>query len=218
MNYYDSLEFKGKIKEYDRDIFSYCDLDLPTEIKIIDSDYKVLYFYYKEEDSGLNAGRGGSICHLYKNDKLVFEWKSLYHNSRISNIIEHSNGHKYLIFTEDLYGYSVLELDTLKNMHYLPKEDPLVESFIWGSDIFYNKNNDLLVVEGCFWGWPVSAIVLDFSKPLEAVDAKDWIDVRSKFNENYDDITFKSWHEEKIEFLFNDKKSIMFDIKSIFID
>lgn len=221
MNYYDSLEFKEKVKEYDRDIFSHCILDKPTEIKILDTNYKVLYFFYKEKDSGLNAGRGGSICHLYKNDELVYEWKCLYHNSRISNIIEHSNNHKYLIFTEDLYGYSVLELDTLKSMHYLPGElysDPFVESFIWSSDIFYNKNNNLLAVVGCFWGWPESTIVLDFSKPLEIVETKDWKDIRSKFDNNYDDITFKSWDNEKIEFLFDDKKSIIVDIKSIFIN
>lgn len=219
MNFYDSVEFKEKTKEYDLDIFSHCDLDKPTEIKILDNNYKVKYFYYKEKDSGINAGRAGSICHLYKNEELLYEWKCLYHNSRISNIIEHSNGHKYLIFTEDLYGYSVLDLDTLKSMHYLPGEyysDPIGESFIWSSDIFYNKNNDLLAVEGCFWGWPVSTIVLDFSKPLDVVETNNWRDIRNMFNESYDDISFKAWYDDSIEILLNEKESLKIDIKSIF--
>ncbi len=120
-------------------------------------------------------------------------------------MIKHSNGKTYLIFTEDLYGYSVLELETLKSVHYLPKESYLEgeefkETFIW-TDMHYNKANNFLAVGGCFWAEPSSVIYFDFSNPLDIVEDNKWVNIRNKVApdyEQYDEILFEKWDKNML--------------------
>lgn len=177
MNYYDSDGYNEILEDYNKNLFNKCDLNKPSGVKRLNDTYKILFYDVEEDNDDVYvASRSGQICHLYKDDKLIYEWKSLYHRSRISNLIKHSNGHLYIIFTIDLYGYSVLELDNLKVINYLPSESytDLEETFIW-CEMHYNKKNNLLAVGGCFWAASSSVIILDFSNPFDIVLAKDFI-------------------------------------------
>lgn len=164
------------------------------KILVVKENFKKNYELLEQE---------GSICQIYDdNDELIYEWKCAYNKSRFSNIIHHSNDKKYLIFTEDLYGYSVLELDTLKNIHYiLPQSIYQNETFIW-EDFHYNKENDYLAIDGCFWGHPTSIIIVDFKNPLEIQESNEWIDIHNIIDPNYekyDDIEFIMWDHNKLQ-------------------
>ena len=132
---------------------------------------EIKYYYYKDIDSS----KDGEVCRLYKDKKMIYEWKNIYDKSRYATIIKHSDGNKYLLFSIDLYGYSVLNLKTLECINYIPSESYLdnKETFIW-CDVNYNPKNNLLVVSGCYFASPYSLIVLDFTKPMEIVDSSNW--------------------------------------------
>lgn len=117
-------------------------------------------------------------------------------------MIHHANGEKYLIFRQDLYGYSVLNLETLEDFHYLPEEafpqekEKFSETFIW-TDVSYSSKNNLLAVIGCFWACPSSVILLDFTDPMVAQEK--WLDLHLVVDSTYDlydDLTFLAWNND----------------------
>ncbi len=105
-----------------------------------------------------------------------------------------------------LYGYSVLNLDSLQCMHFIPAEsygtypDEFKETFIW-CDCFYNPENNLLAVDGCFWACPGDVIVLDFKDPMTAVEPNDWHSIYRRYrcdDPDLDDIEFDSWDNDTL--------------------
>ena len=121
-------------------------------------------------------------------------------------IIDHADGQQYFVFDEDLYGYSVLKLSDLTCIHYIPEEsygkypDEFEETFIW-CDCFYNPENNMLAVDGCYWACPNNIIVLDFADPMHIVGSKEWMDIYKKCSEEYpdiDDIEFVRWDGAKL--------------------
>ena len=207
MNYYGSEEYNQLIKELDKLVYSKCDLLRPTnEIELYDN-YSIKYYYYKDIDSS----KDGEVCRLYKDKKMIYEWKNIYDKSRYATIIKHSDGNKYLLFSIDLYGYSVLNLKTLECINYIPSESYLdnKETFIW-CDVNYNPKNNLLVVSGCYFASPYSLIVLDFTKPMEIVDSSNWLNLPSKYYELGCDIDFKCWKDNKLVCILDgDKDNIL---------
>ena len=202
MNYYFSEEYREKRKQMDIQIFAHCDLSEPTDIKELTDGYTVKKYYYADT---VNQKEGyapvdGELCRLYKNDVCIFEWKNIDGHSRMSKIIKHSNGKSYFLFDEDLYGYSVLEMETGKCIHYFPQEsffhdmDTFKETFIW-FEPYYDAQSNLLAVEGCYWACPYSVIVADFTDPMKISLATEWYDLlEHTADENIiDDIEFKEW-------------------------
>ena len=84
------------------------------------------------------------------------------------------DGRLYFIYNDNLYGYNVLRLDDMKEYRYFPKasfKDSFAETFIW-TDIFYNPNNRLLAVYGCYWACPYEVMlyrVPDIMKPFTEI-------------------------------------------------
>ncbi len=207
MNYYGSEEYNQLIKELDKLVYSKCNLTKETSKKVLDDNYSIKYYYYKDLDSN----KDGEICRLYKDDDLVYEWKNIYGKSRFATIINHSDSNKYLVFDEDLYGYSVLNLKTLDCIHYIPSESRLdnKETFIW-CNVNYNQKNNLLVVSGCYWATSYSLIVLDFTKPMEIIEYSNWLNLPSKYYELGMDIDFKYFDNNKLVCMLDgDKDNIL---------
>ena len=207
MNYYGSEEYNQLIKELDKLVYSKCNLTKETSKKVLDDNYSIKYYYYKDLDSN----KDGEICRLYKDDDLVYEWKNIYGKSRFATIINHSDSNKYLVFDEDLYGYSVLNLKTLDCIHYIPSESRLdnKETFIW-CNVNYNQKNNLLVVSGCYWATSYSLIVLDFTKPMEIIESSNWFNLPSKYYELGMDIDFKYFDNNKLVCMLDgDKDNIL---------
>ncbi|SEW03259.1 hypothetical protein SAMN05216413_0906 [Ruminococcaceae bacterium KH2T8] len=208
MNYYGTEKYKERMKMLDESIFSRIMFDEPEREKELESGYLVRYYYYADEENCKPgyAPVDGEICRLFKDDNLIFEWKNTDGHSRMASIIHHADGYTYFVFDEDLYGYSVLNLDSLQCMHFIPAEsygtypDEFKETFIW-CDCFYNPENNLLAVDGCFWACPGDVIVLDFKDPMTAVEPNDWHSIYRKYrcdDPDLDDIEFDSWDNDTL--------------------
>ena len=208
MNYYGTEKYKERMKMLDESIFSRIMFDEPEREKELESGYLVRYYYYADEENCKPgyAPVDGEICRLFKDDNLIFEWKNTDGHSRMASIIHHADGYTYFVFDEDLYGYSVLNLDSLQCMHFIPAEsygtypDEFKETFIW-CNCFYNPENNLLAVDGCFWACPGDVIVLDFKDPMTAVEPNDWHSIYRKYrcdDPDLDDIEFDSWDNDTL--------------------
>ncbi len=130
----------------------------------------------------------GGVCRAARHQLLdsggqvVYTWDNLDFDGEFCKLISHANGRRYLVFREDLYGYSVLEVETGRTMHYIPEKSwPLdgrqgEETFIW-TNVAYDAATDLLAVWGCYWACPNSMVFLDFSDPLSEQDCGCWVEM-----------------------------------------
>ena len=97
----------------------------------------------------------GSESELLDNEgKVRYVWRNLDTDGEFCSLFRHRNGKHYLIFRTELYGYSVLEVESGQEMHYVPvcvhpeEGQKAEEVFIWtGAD--YDSDTDLLAVIGC---------------------------------------------------------------------
>ena len=208
MNYYGTEKYDRKISDLNDRIFSKIDFSEIEREKELENGYSVKYYDYADEENCKPgwAPESGEICRLYHNEIMVFEWKNTDGKSRVANIIHHSDGNDYFVFDEDLYGYSVLNLNSMKSMHYIPAEsytepaEEMQETFIW-CDCFYDPETNLLAVDGCYWAGPADVIVLDFSDPLIPIEAENWMDLSSECavrNKNVGWIEFEQWKNTKM--------------------
>lgn len=158
---------------------------------------------YKENIQ--NYPRYGSICELQNSGgKVLYRWCNLDNDLNFFRVIHHNDGTDYLIFRQNLYGYSVLNLQTMQDFHYIPDNSfppgkkNFAETFIW-TDAFYEPQSSLLAVSGCFWARPCSIIVLDFSQPMKMNE--NWVDIHLLLDADYDiyeDINFLKWADEAL--------------------
>ncbi len=168
------------------------------------------YYYFEEEFNNIkgNAHISASKVKVFFDNKQIYEFKCLYENLLFCQLIKHSNGKKYLMFNRELYGYSVLELDTMKEFHYYPKENMKEgrETFIW-TDVFYNPNNNFMAGFGCYWGSPYFYILIDFSDPFKVVP---YLETCSISNENDpEDPNGECWVGNDFVFLEQKTKNII---------
>lgn len=98
----------------------------------------------------------------------VAEFENINHDGNIFSVVEHSNGKNYLIFSIDLYGYSIMDLSNYNVYHYIPEESfsGHKETFIW-TEAYYCKENNIIAVDGCYWACPFCTEFFDFSNPEE---------------------------------------------------
>ena len=130
-----------------------------------------------------------------------FFWRNLDDDGEFASLIHHANGKHYLVFRFDLYGYGVLELESLQDIRYFPPQsfpadrEDFKETFIW-TGVNYDPHSNLLAVSGCYWACPYSVVVLDFSAPLTEQPVERWLDVHGIIDPDYgiyDDIAFDRW-------------------------
>lgn len=138
--------------------------------------------------------------------RTVYTWRNLDMDGYFYTLFQHKNGNSYLIFRTELYGYSVYELESGNELHYVPsqvyprEQEKFEEVFIWTS-VNYDPSNDLLAVSGCIWAAPFSTIVLDFSHPLQVEPAERWLDIRTLIDPDYvlyGDIEFVRWEDSAL--------------------
>lgn len=112
--------------------------------------------YYEEELDGFHIHASENFLQNYSG-RTLYTWRNLNDAAEFSNLICHSNGRHYLIFRRDLYGYSVFELETMQEFHYIPhqaypaKGEKFSETFIW-IGVEYDVCTNLLAVEGVLLG------------------------------------------------------------------
>lgn len=150
----------------------------------------------------------GGVCRAARHQLLdiggqvVYTWDNINDDGEFYQLIPHANGNHYLVFREDLYGYSVLEVETGRTMHYIPEKSwPLdgrqgKETFIW-TNVAYDAATNLLAVWGCCWACPNSMVFLDFSDPLSEQDCGCWVEMHEIMDPDYDlfdDIEMTNWN------------------------
>jgi len=130
--------------------------------------------------------------------QVVYTWRNLNIDGAFCHLFRHENGCRYLVFRRDLYGYSVYELESGREFHYIPSQR---ETFIW-TDAHYDPASGLLAVAGCFWAAPFSVIVLDFTDPLQKRPEESWLDVHEIVDPEwiiYEDIDYVGWNGDMLE-------------------
>ena len=128
----------------------------------------------------------------------VYTWRNLNDDAEFAALIRHRNGRRYLVFRRELYGYSVLEIETGRDFHFVPGQSfpaegaPFRETFIW-TGVRYDPVSQLLAASGCYWACPNETVLLDFSRPLEE---RPWMELHTLLDPGYDlydDIDFDRW-------------------------
>ena len=141
---------------------------------------------------------------LDKEGRVRYAWRNLDTDGEFCSMFRHRNGTHYLIFRTELYGYSVLEVESGQEMHYVPacvhpeEGQKAEEVFIWTS-ADYDPGTDMLAVTGCIWACHYSTIVLDFSHPLQLQPPEHWLDLRHVVDPDdtrFDDIEFALWESD----------------------
>lgn len=143
---------------------------------------------------------------LRDGSRVIYTWRNLNIDGAFCYLFRHANGSHYLVFRRGLYGYSVYEVESGREMHYIPSQaypgdgEKFQETFIW-TDAHYDPQSSLLAVDGCFWAAPSSVIVLDFADPLREQPAETWFDAHEIVDsewETYEDFNFDGWRLEEL--------------------
>jgi len=77
----------------------------------------------------------------------------------------HPNGHDYLVCGADYQGQTVIELDTGGRLDFLPEDAKQGHGFCW-SVYEFNREHQMMVVDGCIWAAPYEFRFYDFSDPM----------------------------------------------------
>lgn len=178
---------------------------LPLEAGFILESTEYSIYENGSEHRGLTAYEQALIS-PYKS--VVHKWQlcDSHDFTSFTQIFTHSDGRLYLIYKEELYGYSVLRLSDRKELHYVPKgcysdnKEELScpgESFIM-TDFHYCPENNFAAAGGCFWAAPYDTAILDFGDPLSPphriCTIRQIIDPNYE-NETTEDIDFKEWQK-----------------------
>ena len=127
----------------------------------------------------------------------------------------------YFFYTEGLYGYSVLRLSDMEQMHYVPRGNS-GESFII-TDLHYCSENRIAAAGGCFWAYPYDVALIDLSEPMKEPEKMTTLFPIVNPEHDYDrfeDIDFVRWEKggrlivrtdagEEFAFNTNDLRKIM---------
>lgn len=139
-----------------------------------------------------------SRCQVLNADgEIIANWQSVYNHSDFYTPIAHQNGKHYLLFRQDLYGYSVLDLATGEIFQYFPQTVlDGEEDFIWVA-VHYNPHNNLLAVEGCYWACPYDTLLLKWDEPMHTPSCATILSRHLvNYFDDYDgDVDFYAWEQ-----------------------
>ena len=189
-NAVNSDKYKKKIQDI-IPIFQEKNLKDSSEIRFSNT-YSIII-----DDYAANIGdycHKGSYCRFYKDDNILKEWHCVDNSAAFYQIITHQNGKDYLIFRQDLYGYSVLDIENKVIMRFFPEYSLNIgETFIW-TKVNYNLENNVLAVSGCYWSCPDSVQLFNFENPMN--ESPKFVDIISCLDGDYDvydELIFLKW-------------------------
>lgn len=166
-----------------------------TEAHRLTAGYTVQVTSYAGKVAALNLT--GSECRLLNGDgHEIANWRSIDDDGAFYKIITHSNGNNYLLFRQDLYGYSVLDIAAGTILQFFPERSLKdAETFIW-TDVDYNPASNVLAVSGCYWACPNSTHLFTFAQPMHENQLQvDMVECFEGGYDTYDDVLFVSWEQ-----------------------
>lgn len=161
-------------------------------------EYTLLGEKYRAEIKDCNLA--GAIYTLLDAERnAVHQWRCYDDSADFAELIQHANGKRYLIYREDLYGYSVYDFANKEHFQYYPLGLlEIAEDFIW-TGVHYHPQSNLLAVDGCMWACPWSVLISDFEDPMQPPRfQKDVFGYLKGGYEVYDDATFVRWEADRI--------------------
>ena len=196
MNVYATPHYQAHRRTYDFLFDEKYRAQRPETVAKLSEEYSIQTNYYGIAEPGRYAIHVSRHQLLNAAEETVFTWDNINDDAEFCTLFSHMNGRHYLVFREDLYGYSVLELESGRTLRYIPEESfPLAgerfqETFIWTGSR-YDPGSNLLAVSGCYWACPIGTLFLDFTEPLTEQSCNQWLDIHDVVDadyERYDDI------------------------------
>lgn len=133
---------------------------------------------------GATSFSGGEYTLFDTHKTQIKSWRCIDDRAEFFSLIRHANGKFYLVFRQDLYGYSVLELDRGRIMRFVPDVWTLgKESFIF-SGVHYLRGWDALAVDDCYWAAPNGVHLVSFAEPMS--EEQRYADVLDCMQGGYD--------------------------------
>ena len=130
----------------------------------------------------IDDGNGSCVAHL--KSRAIKTWRSIDDRAEFFSLIRHADGKFYLVFRQDLYGYSVLDLASAQIMRFVPDAWTLgKESFIWDG-VHYLGDWNALAVSGCYWAAPNGVHLVSFAEPMS--EEQRYVDVLDCIRGGYD--------------------------------
>ena len=133
---------------------------------------------------GAASFSGGEYTLFDARKTQIKSWRCIDDRAEFFSLIRHADGKFYLVFRQDLYGYSVLDLASAQIMRFVPDAWTLgKESFIWGG-VHYLRDWDALAVSGYYWGAPNGVHLVSFAEPMS--EEQRYVDVLDCIQGGYD--------------------------------
>lgn len=148
------------------------------------------------------AHRSGSDCsyrcRLFSPEGKMIYGYTFYYSSFHETAVQVLSAPEGLNFfyTEELYGYSVLRLSDMEQMHYVPRGNS-GESFII-TDLHYCSENRIAAAGGCFWAYPYDVALIDLSEPMKEPEKMTTLFPIVNPEHDYDrfeDLNFVRWEK-----------------------
>ena len=178
-NVVNSAQYQARIKQaetlFEGRNFTRCQtINLSGGYEIVKDAYRL----------GATSFSGGEYTLFDARKMQIISWRCIDDRAEFFSLIRHANGKFYLVFRQDLYGYSVLELDRGRIMRFVPDVWTLgKESFIF-SGVHYLRGWDALAASGCYWGAPNGVRLVSFAEPMS--EEQRYIDVLDCIQGGYD--------------------------------
>lgn len=169
-NAVNSAQYQARIKQaetlFEGRNFTRCQtINLSGGYEIVKDAYRL----------GATSFSGGEYTLFDTHKTQIKSWRCIDDRAEFFSLIRHANGKFYLVFRQDLYGYSVLELDRGRIMRFVPDVWTLgKESFIF-SGVHYLRGWDALAARGCYWGAPNGVHLVSFAEPMS--EEQRYVDV-----------------------------------------
>ena len=176
-NAVNSAQYQARIKQaealFEERNFTRCQtINLSGGYEIIKDAYRL----------GATSFSGGEYT-LFGAPQII-NWRCIDDRAEFFSLIRHADGKFYLVFRQDLYGYSVLDLASAQIMRFVP--DAWLdgkESFIWDG-VHYLRGWDALAVDGCYWAAPNDVHLVSFAEPMS--EEQRYVDVLDCIQGGYD--------------------------------
>ena len=148
------------------------------------------------------AHRSGSDCsyrcRLFSPEGKIIYGYTFYYSSFHETAVQVLSAPEglYFFYTEGLYGYSVLRISDMEQMHYVPRGNS-GESFII-TDLHYCSENRIAAAGGCFWAYPYDVALIDLSDPIKEPEKMTTLFPIVNPEHDYDrfeDIDFVRWEK-----------------------
>ncbi|WP_297943054.1 hypothetical protein [uncultured Campylobacter sp.] len=179
VNAVNSVQYQARIKQAEtlfegRNFTRRQTINLSGGYEIVKNAYRL----------GATSFSGGEYALFDTRKTQIISWRCIDDRAEFFSLIRHANGKFYLVFRQDLYGYSVLDLASAQIMRFVP--DAWLdgkESFIWDG-VHYLRGWDALAVDGCYWAAPNGVHLVSFAEPMS--EEQRYADVLDCMQSGYD--------------------------------